>query len=275
MECLSLQNKCKFKFIANFDSSNSLHIILLLFERKYAIINKGNFVKGKGVIFLASWIIHLRIADKVLRRYHFLPTEYFVGNIAPDSGIMNYDQMTYTPDNSISHFADIDKYGGKLANPNRFSNEYLTPEKIASYNANQLSFYVGYYNHLVTDRLWKKEIIFPLREKYADIYELDKLGTISKWKNDWYDLDCLFLRNNPDFTAFSVYESAVGFENSYLDFFSKTAFDEKRQHISKFYSAIPDNLDRKYKFTNSAQIDKFVDLASTKIIELNKRFLKA
>lgn len=222
---------------------------------------------------MASWITHLRIADKVLCKYQsFLPTEYFVGNIAPDSGVMNDDQMTYTPDNSISHFSDIDKYGGRLTNPDKFASRYLTPEKIARYDDAQLSFYVGYYNHLVTDRLWKEQIIFPLREKYGDMYELDKLGTIGKWKKDWYDLDCLFLRNNPEFTAFRVYKSADGFENNYLDFFSKTAFDEKRKCISEFYRVTLDNLDKNYEFTNSVQVDKFVDFASQEIIKFNKRF---
>ena len=225
------------------------------------------------MIFLASWITHLRIADKVLSEHKsLLPTEYFVGNIAPDSGIMNDDKMTYTPDNCVSHFSDIDKYGGRLTNPDRFASEYLTPEKIARYDDAQLSFYIGYYNHLVTDRLWKKQIIFPLREKYADMYKLDKIDIIDKWKKDWYDLDCSFLRDNPEFTAFRVYKSADGFENNYLDFFSKTAFDKKRKHISQIYSATLDNLDREYEFTNALQIDEFVDLASKEIIKLNKRF---
>lgn len=45
--------------------------------------------------------------------------------------------------------------------------------------------------------------------------------TIWKWKGDWYDLDFLYLKQHPDFRTFQIYENAVGFENTYLDFLQK------------------------------------------------------
>lgn len=41
---------------------------------------------------MASWMVHLRIADLLLSQISGLcPTEFIVGNIAPDSGVPNED----------------------------------------------------------------------------------------------------------------------------------------------------------------------------------------
>ena len=54
---------------------------------------------------MASWIVHLRIADKLLNEiFNLSSTEFVVGNIAPDSGIPNGDWSVFTPSGDISHF---------------------------------------------------------------------------------------------------------------------------------------------------------------------------
>ena len=48
---------------------------------------------------MASWMVHLRVADKLLSRIRFLdPVAFVVGNIAPDSGVPNADWSAFTPD---------------------------------------------------------------------------------------------------------------------------------------------------------------------------------
>ena len=54
---------------------------------------------------MASWIIHLRIADELLR--HLGPvdeTAFIFGNLAPDSGVPNEDWSAFYPPTSVSHF---------------------------------------------------------------------------------------------------------------------------------------------------------------------------
>ena len=54
---------------------------------------------------MASWLIHLRIADKLLDEIPGLsPTEFVVGNIAPDSGVPNEDWTSFTPSTTVSHY---------------------------------------------------------------------------------------------------------------------------------------------------------------------------
>ena len=46
------------------------------------------FALERNVVFMASWMVHLRIADLLMREFNNVEkTEFVVGNIAPDSGI--------------------------------------------------------------------------------------------------------------------------------------------------------------------------------------------
>ncbi|MDR1687780.1 MAG: hypothetical protein LBS21_04110 [Clostridiales bacterium] len=55
---------------------------------------------------MASWLAHLRIADKLLDGIGSLPREHFiVGNIAPDSGEpVNGNWNVFTPSKNVSHW---------------------------------------------------------------------------------------------------------------------------------------------------------------------------
>lgn len=45
---------------------------------------------------MASWMIHLRIADKLLDKLtNITTTEFIMGNIAPDSGVPNEDWSVF------------------------------------------------------------------------------------------------------------------------------------------------------------------------------------
>ena len=54
---------------------------------------------------MASWMVHLRIADKLLESLPVTaPVEFIVGNLAPDSGVPNEDWSAFSPPTKISHF---------------------------------------------------------------------------------------------------------------------------------------------------------------------------
>ena len=55
---------------------------------------------------MASWMVHLRIADNLLSRMpHLSPIEFIMGNMAPDSGVPNADWSAFSPPTRISHFS--------------------------------------------------------------------------------------------------------------------------------------------------------------------------
>ena len=59
---------------------------------------------------MASWMVHLRIADILLDKFENLEkTDFIMGNIAPDSGVPSEDWSYYVPSSKVSHFRDENK----------------------------------------------------------------------------------------------------------------------------------------------------------------------
>ena len=54
---------------------------------------------------MATWMVHLRIADGIMKEIPKLERQEFImGNIAPDSGVPNEDWSVFTPNTNVSHF---------------------------------------------------------------------------------------------------------------------------------------------------------------------------
>lgn len=216
---------------------------------------------------MASWMIHLRIADRLLDRIPGLsPIEFIMGNMAPDSGVPNEDWTQFFPSTKVSHFRTDDGSSRKEIDLDAYLNRYFTSKQRACYNEKQYSFYLGYYTHLLTDCLWTKFILAPSREKFAAERDADKAGWIARMKADWYDLDFLYLQKHPGFRAFRAYLGSVGFVNTYMDFFAPDAFDNRREYITSFYLQENNNLDREYPYLTEAEADAFVDTAVEEIL---------
>ena len=214
---------------------------------------------------MASWMVHLRIADKILDTIPNLsPIEFIVGNIAPDSGVPNEDWSAFSPPYAVSHF----KTGNEKAGPEAFAEKYFTEELRAGYDDIQYSFYLGYLTHLLTDRLWSEEIARPSFRRFIGGEPPYRGPMVSEIKDDWYDLDYKYLRDHPGFRAFRVYLGAVGFRNVFLEEFSPDAIDNRRQYITDFYLQGKENLDREYPYLTEAEMDRFVEGAVLKICNI-------
>lgn len=214
---------------------------------------------------MASWMVHLRIADKLLDQIPGLsPTEFVVGNIAPDSGVPNADWSSFSPPTTISHF----KVGTKKTNPDGFAAKYWTEEKQNGYGDREYAFFLGYLVHLLTDAAWAEKIYHPAKVKFADLRASDPENFTAKIKEDWYDLDFKYLRDHPGFRAFRIYLEAVGFENTFMEEFSPDAFDNRRAYITGWYLEGKENLDREYPYLTEAEMDAFVEQTSRSIFDI-------
>ncbi len=214
---------------------------------------------------MASWMVHLRIADKLLDRIPGLsPTEFIVGNIAPDSGVPNEDWSAFSPPTTISHF----KNGAKNTNPEVFAAKYWTEEKQKGYGDREYAFFLGYLVHLLTDVAWAEKIYHPAKAKFADLRASDPIHFTAKVKEDWYDLDFKYLRDHPDFRSFRIYLKAVGFENTFMEEFSPDAFDNRRTYITGWYLEGKENLDREYPYLTETEMDTFVEEAADIILDI-------
>ena len=213
---------------------------------------------------MASWMVHLRIADKLLDSIPALaPVEFIVGNLAPDSGVPNEDWSVFTPDTAVSHF----RTPGKKADPDAFATKYFTQSQIKGYDEQHYSFYLGYLCHLLTDALWSRDIARPAKTRFAHEFAEDP-GFFWTIKKDWYDLDFKYLRDHPGCRAFRVYLGALGFQNKYMDEFSPDAFDNRRDYITNFYLEGSDGLDRTYPYLTQQEMDDFVNHTASEILDI-------
>ncbi len=211
---------------------------------------------------MASWMVHLRVADRLLDCFEGItPTEFVVGNIAPDSGLPNKDWTAYVPDKNASHFQVQNPDGTTEIRVEDFVNRYFTPALRQGYTREQYSFFLGYLTHLLTDVEWVRRIYRPCREKHSQEQQ-DRHKLLWAMKADWYDLDFLYFKKHPDFRAFHIYENAQGFVNSYMDIFAEDAFDRRREDITGFYRGGRDNLEREYPYLTEGEADAFVEEVS-------------
>ena len=215
---------------------------------------------------MASWMIHLRVADKLLDRIPGLsPIEFIMGNMAPDSGIPNEDWTAFSPSTAVSHFRSDDGTGKKEIRLDAYLDGYFTPELRSGYTDGQYAFFLGYLTHLLTDILWSDRVAYPTREKYDAEFAAQGHGFWNTIKDNWYALDFLYLKNHPGFRAFRAYLGSVGFVNTYLDFFAPDAFDNRREYITSFYlqgTEIP----QEFPYLTEAEADRFVDDAAAEIL---------
>ena len=220
---------------------------------------------------MASWMIHLRIADKLLDRIPGLsPIPFIIGNMAPDSGVPNEDWTAFSPSTAVSHYRRDNGKGKKAIDVSAYVEQFFTPEHIKTYNEDQYSFYLGYYTHLLTDVRWSNRIADPARKRYAAEFAAQGQRFWETIKEDWYDLDFLYLKKHPGFRAFRAYLGSVGFVNTYLDFFAPDAFDNRREYITSFYLQENDHLEREYPYLTEEEADRFLEECVEEILEVLK-----
>lgn len=146
---------------------------------------------------MASWIVHLRIVEDLLKRIPDLDPEQFgIGNIAPDSGVPDENWLNYDPPPKISHYKPDDESEDALRCEDiGFYHDHLAGASQAE-EPEKFSFLLGYFFHLITDNLWYYKIAIPGKEKWLKEFE-DKPAWIHAMRGDWYGLDFIYVRDYP------------------------------------------------------------------------------
>lgn len=106
---------------------------------------------------MATWITHLMIADRVLEAVPELDRHGFcVGNIAPDCNVENEDWTQFVPSREITHWMSSERK--VAADCDRFYEEYITKRQHKINSAQESSFLLGYYAHLIADAEFQRYI---------------------------------------------------------------------------------------------------------------------
>ena len=214
---------------------------------------------------MASWMIHLRVAEKVLEQSS-IPDEarFILGNMAPDSGVPV--EGGYEPSAAVSHFRSIDENGIKAVHEELYVQQYLTPAQWRAYTPRAQAFHLGYLSHLITDRLWSKNVVYPAKAQFETLFQEDNAAFWRMVKRDWYDMDFLFLRAHPDFQAWQTYCAMTDMRNDYVEFFSQTAFADRRAWIMDFYREGAAAVQEREMYLSWAALDAFVEDAAREIV---------
>ena len=117
---------------------------------------------------MATWIVHLRIAQNLFEQIDGLNQEYFlIGNLGPDLNIQDEDDReTFRPPGDVTHFRTLsdDKF---WCSDLDFYRKYLSKPKWAGRGPKRFSFLLGYFFHLLTDNLWHQEVGAPTQAQYS------------------------------------------------------------------------------------------------------------
>lgn len=215
---------------------------------------------------MASWMIHLRIAQQLYEALEIEAVEEFVlGNIAPDSGVPTKDGTGFVPDASITHFRTLDEFGIKQIHVDQFISQYFMKEQRSLYSKEEYAFFLGYVTHLVTDQIWARDIVYSAKEMFSELFHKHRNEFWQKIKGDWYDLDFIFLKEHPDFEAYQRYLTSTHLQNHYLDFFDEDAFIKRRSYIKEFYRAGIENLVEHETYLSNEDLNAFVISATNEI----------
>lgn len=165
---------------------------------------------------MATWVTHLMVADGVLHQIPALDRRSFcVGNIAPDCNVENEDWTVFTPSREVTHWMSADRK--VAADCDRFYLEYIEKRKREISTAQELSFLLGYYAHLITDAefqryirdaervaaSWKRIKAHPILSKQA-INMAETWDSVKKLINgqermkDIYTMEAEYLAEHPD-----------------------------------------------------------------------------
>lgn len=216
---------------------------------------------------MATWIVHLRLADALLSRIPGLdPPAFAVGNIAPDSGIPDERWEQFTPPPEVSHLCTVGA-APKFADL-EFYRRYLPAGWPAAATARD-SFLVGYFFHLVTDNLWDQEVFKPARLRYRDELEQDA-NFMWKIKDDWYGLDLLYVRDHPDSLFWRVF-LRCSYPADWLDFMPPEAVQQRIAYIQDKYCSEDQQQEaaqRPYIYLSPAEMDQFVDRTAGRLYEI-------
>lgn len=236
---------------------------------------------------MATWVTHLRVADRVLERIpNLCRHEFCVGNIAPDCNVENEDWSSFTPPREVTHWMSSQRKNA--ADCDRFVNEYMNQRTIAT--PQEESFLLGYYAHLITDAelqrtirdearvtaAWKRIKAQPeLAQRAAGLPETwDAAKTLFDRRERIWDMDTMdraYLDENP---ASGYITEIMGLQSfpDYLDYLPHGAIPRK----VKVMGGMPQKAAGRYPFVafSKEEYDGFVDTATALVMQAIVRYQK-
>lgn len=213
---------------------------------------------------MATWLVHIRIAERLLERFPLPRREFLAGNIAADCGIPD-GSGGFMPPKQVTHWTEGSKGRCDYA---AFAKQMFPLARTEE----EYAFLLGYYAHLITDCLWVREINNPTKLKYAQLYQNDRTEYYRRVKADWYDADAAFLQEHPKLAILAELAAVRGFDSSVIPYYGRDNVQLQIEHIVEFYAQRKYD-GRSFVYFTPQQADEFVALAAEEIAERLKEFI--
>lgn len=222
---------------------------------------------------MATWIGHLRIAEKLLPHFPELDEAMFIyGSLAPDFGKPLEDGYTFYPPKEVSHYL-IKPADRTIVNDLIFYREYLKGEKVRE-DHSRYSFLLGYFFHLVCDGLWGVWIGQACERDYAAMIE--EMGDEAWWemKDDWYGLDVQYAQDHLDSIFWTVLMK-MDEPPLFLEYQDREAVGDQIKRIQKFNSDPPKELaERKaFPYLSPTTMERFIVESVAFILEYYRKLI--
>ena len=213
---------------------------------------------------MASWIVHLRVAENLLSMNPGLdPSQFAVGNNGPDSGIPDEKWEKFNPPSEITHFHAPEPCAHKSADL-AFYRKYLAGRSWPAERVKEHSFLLGYFCHLVVDNLWSARIGLPTYDRFKAQFEADP-DFIWEVKKDWYGLDFVYVRTHPQCLYWSVFLHCE-YPVNYLDALLPEGVRQRIEYIKTLYqrtdAEAEEMCSRERVYLTEKAMDQFVEEAT-------------
>ncbi len=219
---------------------------------------------------MGTWISHLRIAENLLAQIPNLDEVAFTfGNLAPDSGVPNADWTQFDPPKSVTHFIPDSGNEARIEDL-RFYREHLVDVTSRDDRA-RYSFLLGYFFHLICDKLWDVRIAATTKQSFAQLFaERGMNDAVELIKGDWYGVDHRYVRDNPRALFWRVFMPAPNPPNP-LPFVPTAALHQQFDYIRNYYSNSDSRrvLDRPFPYLNDATMARFVTDATRALAQIH------
>jgi hypothetical protein len=223
---------------------------------------------------MASWIVHLRIAEKLLGRSEGLDgVQFGIGSIAPDSGIPDEKWEKFDPPAEILHFQSTTSKRRQCSDLDFYRN-YLEEMDWPGEDAARFSFSLGYFFHLIVDNLWEKQIGIPTEHLFENKYFgkfKDKGEFFREAKRDWYGLDFIYLRDHPESFFWQTFLKG-DIQSMSLEFLPQEALKQRVDYIKNFYQredeAVQVLMTRPWVYLSKERMDGFVEEAVQTVYQI-------
>ena len=218
------------------------------------------------MLILATWLAHLRIAEKVKERIPEIDLSYLMmGSVAPDSKVPDETDNNSNPPKELTHFELKQEEGKCKIDLDDFYKKYLAPSKIFTRSDNTRSFLWGYYFHLIADCLWVEKYLQP-NQRLFDVQNHEEKEFIDIMNEEIYALDFLYLKQKGN----GIIESfkSIKIDLTFFNEFKPSYINECHQKIVEYYEKEQYTLDRDCEFYSLEMIEEFINEATQKCLEV-------